>query len=285
METLDGIEGLLSSVVRIVGGDKGDPNRAHSGTGFYYSFRIGEDVLPVIVSNKHVLCDKSWLAFDFATADRDGNRHLGAPAIARVNEGELPIFLHPDPEVDLAAVPFMALNHRVARGGVKLHLCSLTNQNFMPPDSMGLLESTAPLLMIGFPNGIMDDINNVPIARRGSLATPYAVNYKGRKDFVVDIATYGGSSGSPVFAIFEHSLPDREGREVKLLAKPRIFFIGVLHSGPVMTETGQIVEAPIPTAYGVPQFSLRIHLGYCLKANLIEELLPVIQGHRRMYGW
>lgn len=53
--------------------------------------------------------------------------------------------------------------------------------------------------MIGYPVGLMDEVNLQPIFRRGVYATNPSLDYMGRKEFLLDIPNNGGSSGSPVF--------------------------------------------------------------------------------------
>lgn len=169
------------------------------------------------------------------------------------------------------------------QAGHELHISYLSKkENFVPDKLMDNLHAATPTLMVGFPNGIMDEANNFPVVRRGCLATPYEVNYQGKSDFAVDIAAFGGSSGSPVFAFFEHMIGDAAGN-VRVLGGPQVYLIGVLYSGPQMTAQGEIIQVPVPTAHNV-QTNVMIHIGYCLKAHLIEELYPVIQGHFAIFG-
>ncbi len=53
--------------------------------------------------------------------------------------------------------------------------------------------------MVGYPVGLWDSVNNMPILRRGSTATLLDWTYEGRQEFVIDAACFPGSSGSPVF--------------------------------------------------------------------------------------
>lgn len=132
--------------------------------------------------------------------------------------------------------------------------------------------------MVGFPNGLMDTENNLPVVRRGTLATHYKADYLGKPNFVVDIASFGGSSGSPIFAFYENMRPTEDGG-MGFFTEPAAFLIGVLHSGPVLNAQGKIVPAPVPTNYPVAEVPMMLHLGYALKARLIEELRGEIEKH------
>jgi len=272
-----GIAALPYTVVRIRAGDPVSQNKVHFGTGFFYNFEVGTGNVPLIVSNKHVLCGKTWIDFDLAVSDDQGNRTFGPAHPVRIETGKLPIFEHPDPRVDLAAVPFVPIVEAVRNSGTKIFNLLLNQKNFPPEPVQAILHAATSVVMVGFPNGIMDDANNLPVVRRGILATRYASDYRGGPNFVVDIAAFGGSSGSPVFALFETVLPDGNGN-FSMLAEPQFFFLGVLHSGPMMTAEGKIVPAPVPTSSEIARTDVTIHLGYCVKASKVEELVASIRA-------
>ncbi|TGP96238.1 MULTISPECIES: serine protease [unclassified Mesorhizobium] len=274
----NGLAGLPYTVVRIRAGDRANNRAVHTGTGFFYRLKVDEKDVPLIVSNKHVLSGKTWIEFDFAAIDHQGNRVFGPSNKVRVEPGQLPIFEHPDENVDLAAIPLNPMIEGLIGDGKNPHLLQLTKDNFALSHVEAILHAATSVLMVGFPNGIMDEANNLPVVRRGTLATHYRANYLGQTNFVIDIAAFGGSSGSPIFAFFESMMPDGQGN-VALIAEPQIFLIGVLHSGPMMTAEGKIVPAPVPTNFQVARTDVTIHLGYCVKAFRIEEMGLAIDAY------
>ena len=278
-----GIAGLPFPVIRIRAGDPNDASACHYGTGFFYGYGEGDNNIPVIVSNKHVLCGKTWIEFDFASKDDQGKRVLGPSSPFRVLPGRLPIFEHPDPSVDLAAMPLVQILDWLAESKISPYIVMHNKESFAPDYVQKNLHASSNVLMVGFPKGIMDETNNLPIVRRGTLATTYQADYLGRTDFVVDIATFGGSSGSPVYAFLEHTMLNERGHLVAM-TEPRTHLIGVLHSGPIMTAEGQIVPAPVPTSSFVAQTKITINLGYCVKASRIEQILQVIEGYLLSHG-
>lgn len=273
-----GLEALPYTVVRIRAGDPNDGRIPDSGTGFFYNLKCSPGDIPLIVSNKHVLCGKTWIEIDFASADDQSVRIFGPPLQFRIETGELPIFEHPDPSVDLAAILLQPLLDTLEGDGKKPHALRLSRNLFIPDHKQTILQASTSVLMIGFPTGIMDERNNLPIVRRGTLATHYKADYQGETNFVVDIAAFSGSSGSPIFAFFENMFTDEKGN-TDFFGGVRFYFIGVLHSGPFMTADGSIVPAPVPTSTFISQTNLMIHLGYCVKAFRIEELRSVIEPH------
>jgi hypothetical protein len=271
-----GLEALPYTVIRIKAGDTANPNAFHVGTGFFYVIRVDDNDVPLIVSNKHVISGKAWLEFDFASMDQHQNRIFGPPNLVRLPRGALPIIEHPNAAVDIAAVPLNPILENLRGQGHTPHVLTLRQDNLPPAHIQAALHAATSVLMIGFPNGIVDEINNLPVVRRGTLATPYKADYMGQSNFVVDIAVFPGSSGSPIFGYFEGIVPAENGN-VKLTSGPEAFLIGILHSGPVVTNEGQVIPQPAPTSTLVARTNLMMHLGYCAKAFRIEELAPVIR--------
>jgi hypothetical protein len=264
------------TVIRIWAGDLRDPSIIHFGTGFFYNLTNGDRNSLIVVSNRHVLANKAWIELHFAEADASGNRVFGAPIKVRVDRDHLPIFEHPDIGVDLAAIPVVPLLQAIQESGKKPYALALSDHDLPPGDVLKLFHASTNVLMVGFPNGLMDEANNLPVVRRGILASPYQADHQGKSNFVIDIAAYHGSSGSPVFAVFDHYFPEPNG-DVILLSEPRTFFIGVLHSAPQQTAQG-IVPVPVPTSYLVSSTQITLHLGYCLKAFRIPELMSLIRA-------
>jgi hypothetical protein len=59
--------------------------------------------------------------------------------------------------------------------------------------------------MIGYPKGFWDRVNNLPVVRKGITATPIYIDYNGKKEFLLDIPIFSGSSGSPIVLFNEGS--------------------------------------------------------------------------------
>lgn len=65
--------------------------------------------------------------------------------------------------------------------------------------------------MIGYPNGLWDSVNNMPIVRRGTMATNISLNHNDKREFVIDAACFPGSSGSPVVLFNKGGYADKKG--------------------------------------------------------------------------
>jgi hypothetical protein len=67
----------------------------------------------------------------------------------------------------------------------------------LPPDDL-ILDAGEDVLVAGYPEGHYDETNNLPLLRRGSLASFYRFKFKGRSYFEVDANLHRGTSGAPV---------------------------------------------------------------------------------------
>ncbi len=267
-EDEEGIRALPHLVVKISGTKRGD-SATYEGTGFFYRFQFGDITVPLIITNRHVVRDMHQLTFDFALRGKSNERVYGPPERATIQTDRYPIFQHPNPEVDLVAIPAYPIITGLQNVGKEPFFLHLSSHLLPPPWLNKRLIASTNVLMIGFPNGLMDHANNLPLTRRGILATPYHADYNGQPDFVVDIAAFGGSSGSPVFAIFEGPTPLENG--TSMLGNGAIYFIGILHSGPVVSAVGEVVTVPVPMTKQIAHTSLMMHLGYCHRAELVED--------------
>lgn len=73
------------------------------------------------------------------------------------------------------------------------------------------INSFAMLAVLGYPLAFHDMVNNLPIGRTASLATPYSVDFMGKPCFLVDGRLFEGMSGSPVVCT-PHNLFVQGGR-------------------------------------------------------------------------
>ena len=132
-------------------------------------------------------------------------------------------------------------------------------------DSFTALED---ILMIGYPIGLWDSKNNLPIIRKGQTATPMKINYQGRSEFLLDIPAFPGSSGSPVILYNQGSYSTDTGISIGT----RLYLVEILYAGPMYNAkgTGEITIHNLPvnitTSTGVP-----INIGVSIKSNLLLD--------------
>lgn len=244
------------------------------GTGFVFQFEVSGLKVPLIITARHVVQDAELICLQLHEAE-EGNRHKPGPGRKVTSRGGPPaVFMHPDPSVDLAAIQLLHFT-TIARGEGWIPFYSFLPRDVVPEaDFVAELEAVEDVYMAGYPAGIYDAHNNLPIIRRGITATPAALDYEGRTEFLVDMAVYKGSSGSPIFINKVSQFVDADGH---LVSNASMRLLGVLYGGHHIADTGEIVadgEAE-PSTVSVHQM---INIGVCLRAEAILDFEPILQA-------
>ncbi|HAL83299.1 MAG TPA: serine protease [Mucilaginibacter sp.] len=247
-----------------------------SGTGFYYSIdQPGDNYIPLIITNKHVVHEMDTIAVVITEADKKGNRlnNYYTYQINNVGDG---VVLHPDPQVDLCAITLLPLIADLQAAGKELYAFYI-NKNIIPNENdLRHLDAIEDVLMIGYPNGLWDEVNNMPLVRKGLTATHPNVDYNGVAEFLIDASCFGGSSGSPVFYL---------DRSYKTEIQPGIhghkaFLLGVLYSGPQTYIEGYV---DIPGHKIKTRTKTTLNLGHVIKSGQLQHLeLAVLEKFRQV---
>ncbi|MFA5106199.1 MAG: serine protease [Candidatus Micrarchaeia archaeon] len=263
-------EKLLFTTVRIetelLDGSKG------TGTGFFFDFLVGDkQTLPVIITNKHVIKDAVIGRFQLHVLD--GNQENPKPSgkffTVRFDNFEKRWISHPNENVDLCAMPFQPLNTEAEKRKIGIFRSSFYDTIVYDDTTLAELGAVEDILMVGYPIGLWDRTNNFPLIRKGITATHPAMNFNGKSEFVIDIACFPGSSGSPVVLVNEGMYGTKQGT----IVGNRIILLGVLYAGPYMDATGDIEISEIPISRkGLSHTQIMINLGYVIKAKEIRVL-------------
>ena len=226
-------------------------NGISCGTGFFYDIPHITDPtlhLPVIVSNRHVVKNVVETIIVFTLADANSFPSSETYTL-RIDNRAFPWIGHPDASVDLSVLPIVpALNH-MQRQGKRPFFFSL-NSSFIPDDEyLKSVTQTDEVIMIGYPGGLWDNVNNQPIFRKGILATSPSKNFGGRREFLIDMPVYWGSSGSPVLLFSEGAFLDRrKGEGLKgVMLGGRLKLLGINYATITNTVKGKVVPVPVPT--------------------------------------
>lgn len=276
MNELSILEQLCFSTTRIeaedTNGNKG------TGTGFFFDLQIGEHYVPIVITNKHVVTGMIKGVFRL-TKSNDGNTpiHTSHFTIAYDVEFEQMWTFHPDPNVDLCVLPLNPLVEAAEKMGHKLFYRPLHNDLIPNEERLKTLDVMENILMIGYPNGLWDSVNNMPIIRRGSTATDIKLNYNGKREFLIDAACFPGSSGSPVILFDKGGYTDKKGN--LNLGGGRLMLLGILYAGPQLTVTGEIHVVTIPNIQKALSVShIPNNLGYIIKSDVILDFISVLKS-------
>lgn len=252
-----------------------DGNRTSTGTGFFFSFRVDDNHhIPVVVTNKHVIAHSKVGTFVLTKSDEQGKPILGATEPIVLANFESLWKKHPEEDVDLAVFPIAPLIHEAEAKGIKFFAPPIGEDLLPTPEKLADLSGLENITMIGYPNGIWDRKNNMPIVRRGITATNPKHDYNGLPIFVIDCACFPGSSGSPVLIFDQGSYVDAKGIN---LGSGRIILLGVLFAGPQHVAEGEIQTIEVPLAQ-VPISLSKIpnNLGFVVKAQKIRDFRKIL---------
>lgn len=257
----------LYSTIRIDGfTNDGD---SKTGTGFYYNFGDvdGESYIG-IVTNKHVLKNLTKAIFKLIITDTNGDPDDQNPFVVSIEDIAGRIIHHPDTDVDLCVIPIAwIINEEDIPSGCQLALFAYKEEDLLTEDELEQVSAIEDVIMIGYPDGLMDDINNKPIIRKGITATHLRFDYDGKKEFLIDMCSYSGSSGSPVF-LYQVGI-HQQGDDHFYGVRSKL--IGVLYSGHDVDEEGEMVRREI--AYiRVPLLTVHMNIGFVIKTERIIEL-------------
>ncbi|PPA70169.1 S1 family peptidase [Jeotgalibacillus proteolyticus] len=244
-----------------------------TGTGFIYYYYFGEVLLAFIVTNKHVVEGAVSFRTRITCADEDLNPLFKEHFIWETSNFERDLVMHPDPDIDLCLVSMIDLVGKMSHEGRTPFIRNLGSQ-YIPIENE-LFDGIEDITMIGYPNGLWDQINNLPIIRRGITATHLNRNYNGKEEFVIDAACFPGSSGSPVFLIDENGYNDRSGNII--IGAPRFKLLGILYAGPLTTAEGEITVQNIPTRnVPIARTKVMMNLGYVIKSHKLNDFEAIV---------
>lgn len=253
-----------------------------TGTGFFFRcLEDGDSHVPAIVTNKHVVANSREGRFHLTIRGADNGPIIGQHLHISLDNFEQRWVHHPDPDVDMCVMPINPLLREADAAGHRFFYITLDKSLIPTHEELEDLGALEDVIMIGYPNGIWDPANNMPIIRRGATATHPNLNYEGRREFMIDAACFPGSSGSPVFLYNNGSWANRAGGMI--MGGIRVKLLGLLYAGPQHTASGEVRIVNVPTQQRAIAIStIPNNLGLVIKASRLLEmddvLRPLIAG-------
>ena len=268
-------EKLLHATVRI---EAQTESGVCTGSGFFFEVHQEEGkIVTVIATNRHVVQGAGPARVYVSTADENGNIQYGAHFSVDIPDLAQLVTYHPSSDIDLAAIRAAPILQCVLANDKTPFFITIDEAALAKQEDLNKALPISDVLMVGYPNGIWDGANNLPIVRRGVTATPVYTDFQGRAEFVIDCACFPGSSGSPVFLYSSGFHMTRSSNDITM-GGMKISLAGVLYAGPQHVADGQVVVRPIPTRNEpIAVTSIPNNLGYCIKAHELRKLRKHIQ--------
>jgi S1-C subfamily serine protease len=171
------------------------PTRIGSATGFFY--RHGES--RYVITNRHVVVDEQQKFYPDTITLRV---HTSPTTLTQNRDIDVPLYSHGSPiwlehptlraDADVVAIDISSYLQST-------DVISLLASNLFVPNNV-ILGLTTAAYVIGYPRGFYDSLNNLPVVRNGTLASPYRVPFSGKPLFLIDANLHPGTSGSPVIS-------------------------------------------------------------------------------------
>ncbi|MDO3644907.1 serine protease [Mucilaginibacter sp. L3T2-6] len=239
-----------------------------TGSGFFFQFAIGKDTIPCIVTNYHVIKGSISGVLRF-TEDLNRRPNYGHIITQTVTNFSQRWVKHPTE--DLAIMALNPIISDIVKTG-KDPFRVVFNETDLPTQAeLDGYTAIEEALMIGYPVGFWDSVNNLPVVRKGLTATPIYLNYSGQPHFLLDIPIFPGSSGSPVVLYNQGSYGTRQGG---LVVGSRLKLIGInvqSINAPVLGEVNLNNNQHISTTTNIP-----INVAIVIKASELLAFKPIL---------
>lgn len=250
------------------------------GTGFPHSFcdkRLDEGAMwgiPAIVTNRHVIEDGSEGSLFFNK--RDSNNHCIFGEKIEVRFQRRDWIDHPNENIDLSVLPLLPrLNHT----SLRMENLFIKYYNALIPNDQTwkMFSPIEEIVTIGYPNGIWDEFNGIPITRKGITATHPKLDYKQQAAFWVDVTIYPGMSGSPVLI---HSYGTEYYQKGGMSHGAKTYFLGILSKMTVYNKSKLGIEISVIPADILDKAILGVisSLGYVIKVTKLKDFDRVLKS-------
>jgi len=245
------------------------------GTGFYAALQGSENnSVLFLVTNFHVLTGSSPsekkppigdnIVFYFHTDEIN---------TGKLKEIRLPLFTKRGdptwisnknyPDADVAIIPIPSILYKDCK------IFCITEDWTKAPIK---IRPTSRVTLVGYPYGLSDKTNALPIWKTGSIASEPKVDFDGKPLFVIDISAFPGMSGSPAFAISYGTYEmEQGGTSVGSVQK----FLGIYASMQMLEQKKYLEELQSDKKSGLT-ISESLQLGHVWKSQLIFEMIKSI---------
>ncbi len=242
------------------------------GTGFLYTHIFGENAIDFLVTNAHCLTDLKQIEITFSQETTDKNSETKSETVILLNFNWW--FYHPDTKIDLCIFPTTYLLNESKNFGQKIYHKTFYKSNCITEEQLSLFGAVENVVVIGYPGGLYDSYNNKPIYKTGTTATSLALNYLGKREFLINSSAIVDSSGSPVLLSEKGLIQSKFMDQRAITPGEKYTLIGVLYSYLTQTLDGEIIntlrpESELPT---ISRTHIPLQISNVIKVECLIEL-------------
>jgi hypothetical protein len=257
-----------------------------TGTGFFFNFEFNGKSIAVIITNKHVINDnpKEEVTFFLHTKSVENiTSFFHTKLVEKVAKEKIQItfstnwFFHDSQDLCFCfAKPlFEQIKSQIKKDAFYI---SVGEEFIYDNTKLEKLSAVEDIIMVGYPNGLWDEKNNLPLFRRGITSSHPAIDFNRKNIGAVDMACFPGSSGSPIFILNENRYIGKIANSYS--GAKRLIFLGVLFQGPQFKAKGELVVENVSTKQKISsQTPMMMNLGFYIKAMEILKFKEIIKRH------
>lgn len=219
-----------------------DGNVSWIGTGFFVIRKVDDkgNVRPFLVTNKHVLANKSAIVIRMKEQGSINLKEVDTPII-NSSDGQPLYNTHPIEKIDIAVLP---LNGSfITSNNLEFPAFDIDEHAMVSSELLDNgVDGGALVYMLGFPMGLVNKDSKAPICRLGCVARLCSEQINETHNVLLDIQNFPGNSGSPI--VSRPELISIEG--TPCLSKSVL--MGIVHSyipyqeRLINSQTNQVVE-------------------------------------------
>lgn len=129
----------------------------------------------------------------------------------------------------------------------------------------------------GYPRGLRDEVNNLPVTRSGITATPLAFDFLGEPEFLVDMPCFEGGSGSPVL-IVSNTIPTKQTGPYSIMGNSLVFLVGIQSRSYRFPTKSNIKYDSETKLEGTAVVEIPLNLGVCIKSTQLLAFESILSG-------
>lgn len=244
----------------------------NTGTGFFFEFSIKGYKIPAIVTNAHVIKMSQKGILRFTEMGADSLPKYGSIVSVEVSNFESKWLIHPTQDLAILLMGDIRRNELVL--GKKIFYRTFLETQIGSDTFLNSLTSIEDVLMIGYPRGLYDTKNNLPIVRKGITATPLNINYEGTPKFLLDIPVFPGSSGSPIILFNQGSYSNKYGG---ITVGTRLSLLGINAQSYNFPIQGELISNGPTQQY--TSTKVPIDIAIVIKASELLKFKPAIETY------